>query len=616
MIHSIIRDFGLPWVINRSRYSIKLRLLRAAPYAEKLFEKNIKYPERIDLFKTDCTGLAAFLEKLPDAEKKKLTDKADYACRGKIEGFSAVPLDYGFPINWQLNPLTGKTCSTKEKWYCIPDFDADRGDIKAVWEISRFSHFVTFARAYLLTGAEKYYDAFSGQLADWLCKNPYSYGANYKCGQECALRMVNALLAYSVFQAEGMTKEKDLENMKELVYRSYRKILSNFFYAYRCIRNDHTFSELLGMITGAWCCNDNRRLSDAYRMLNDVILEQFTEDGGYRPYSFNYERLVLQELECILSIEEVTGFRIAKAGRKVLCKAVRLLYQCMDACGELPNYGQNDGTLIFQVTNCHFRDYSPVLNTMHVLLKGERLFPSGMRDEELIWFSGSKSRGGKLCAVQRKGFGFRKAGYFTVRSSSMWAMIVCNELKSRPAQMDQLHLDLWIQGRNVFCDSGSYSYAEDIGKKLLDAAGHNTVLCRLKPQMNMKGNFLIYDWTVRKQADYRDNYFCGTVISRSGYVHKRSVKLKEHVMIIRDTVKGAASDRFEILFHTPYQVKEKGRCLELYDGAFLLCRMHLDAPWVIEQSYRSISYLNLEAVTCIRVLLPPGRQINETKIIV
>ena len=114
------------------------------------------------------------------------------------------------------------------KWYKIPDFDKERGDIKVIWEASRFSHFITLARAYLLTGNEKYYKAFNSQLTDWLDKNKYSFGANYKCSQECSLRMVNALLAYSIFKASGIIVPVDSGNMKLLVHRCYKKILIKY----------------------------------------------------------------------------------------------------------------------------------------------------------------------------------------------------------------------------------------------------------------------------------------------------------------------------------------------------------------------------------------------------
>ncbi len=128
-----------------------------------------------------------------------------------------------------MNPLTGVESRKDDKWYQIPDFDAELGDIKVVWEASRFTHFFYFVRAYLLTDDKKYYDAFSIQLEDWLESNPYPYGANFKCGQECTLRMVNALMAYTVFKDCGIISKDDQENVTKLVEVSYRKVLSNFF---------------------------------------------------------------------------------------------------------------------------------------------------------------------------------------------------------------------------------------------------------------------------------------------------------------------------------------------------------------------------------------------------
>ena len=307
MLRAIVNEYGAAWAASRAAYGAKLKMLRAVPKAEKLFEKKTDYPERLDLFEIDLSGLREVLRALDQRDREELIESADQACKGVITGFSSIQLDYGDPICWQLNPMTGKRCDEKLPWFQIPDFDSERGDIKVTWEISRFSHFVTFARAYLLTDDARYYEAFSSQLKDWLEKNPYGYGANFKCGQECSLRMVNALLAFTVFRQAGLATDADASGMRDLIDRCYRKVLSNFFYADKCIKNNHTISELMGMIVGAWCCKDEARLSTAFRRLDEVIEEQFTEDGGYCQFSFNYQRLALQDLECVLSLEGRVG---------------------------------------------------------------------------------------------------------------------------------------------------------------------------------------------------------------------------------------------------------------------------------------------------------------------
>ena len=283
MIKSVLSEYGVKWAINRTLYSIKLKSMKAIPVTEKFYEKKTVFPEKLDLFEVDIPYLKLFLQnKLCQEEKESLIKCADKVCNGIIMGFSSMELNYGNPIDWQLNPLTGKRCDENLEWYRIPDFDKDRGDIKVIWEASRFSHFITLSRAYLLTGNEKYYRAFSLQLKDWLEKNPYGFGANFKCSQECSLRMVNVLLAYTVFKKSGVTVPVDTENVKRLVDRCYKKVLSNFFYAYKCIKNNHTISELMGMIVGAWCSGDEKQLDKAYKLLDEVIDEQFTADGGYK----------------------------------------------------------------------------------------------------------------------------------------------------------------------------------------------------------------------------------------------------------------------------------------------------------------------------------------------
>lgn len=595
MIRTVLKEYGAEWVVNRSLYSAKLKLMSTVSRTEKLFEKKVYYPSRLDIFSFDVEKVKSFLRKLPEKKKKELKQKADDACDGKITGFSSIELNYGYKLNWQLNPLTGEKCSIKDKWYRIPDFDPERGDIKVIWEASRFSHFVTLARAYLLTEDEKYYRTFSVQLDDWIKDNPYSFGANFKCGQECSLRLVNGLLAYTVFNESGISTKADKKNIETLILRCYRKVLSNFFYAYKCIKNNHTISELLGMIIGAWCCRDEERLSNAFKKLNEVIDEQFTGDGGYIQYSFNYERLALQDIEVVLSIEKKAGYKLDKNSRKKILAAANLMYQCQDDSGDMPNYGSNDGALVFPVTSCGYRDFRPVINTIYAILTGKKLYGQGLYDEELLWFGNDS-----YCDREKKNrisTAFNEAGLYTLRRADSWAMIVLNNYKSRPAHMDQLHFDLWICGVNVLCDSGTYSYASKKGKELIRNISHNTVVYDEQSQMNIQGTFMIYDWTNRGRVKHTGSLFEGEMKSLNGYSHHRSIKVTDEGYSVADRVEGDKT--FKVLFHTPCEVLENNGELELWVGGRGLCRIRSSGRSTISRTYRSLYYLKKEEITCI-----------------
>lgn len=596
MIKSLLTEYGLGWTVNRSLYSAKLKMMTAIPASEKLFEKKVDV-KRIDIFNIDVWAIKDFLGGLSGEKKAIIVTVADKAINGIITGFSSIELDYGNPINWHYSPLTKVESRKDVKWYRIPDFDVERGDIKVVWEASRFTHFFYFSRAYLITGDMKYYDAFSEQLEEWLKSNPYPYGANYKCGQECTLRMINALMAYTVFKNSGVATADDEKNATKLVEVCYKKILSNFFYAHKCIKNNHTFSEICGLIVGAWCCKNEARVRETYALLNKEIVNQFLPDGGFTQYSFNYQRFTLQIIECAYKIGEKAGCNITE--KKRIKNSLLLMYQAQAESGDMPNYGSNDGALIFPVTSCGYRDFRPVLNTVYALVEGERLYEQGEYDEELLWFSSGKEI--PLAGIKRKACTFNDSGFYTLRHDGGFLMTCLQDFKSRPAHMDQLHIDFWHKGINIFCDSGTYSYASELGKELISTAGHNNVKTAEVEQMNKRGAFLVCDWTGRRDVKHDTDSFSGTMLSKNGYTHRRTIHKTEQGYAVEDEVNGNG-EYCEFHFHTPCEVRIVLGGFELIDDYTVICTVVVDAgDIVVNKAYRSLYYLKKEEINCVSV---------------
>lgn len=596
---SLFREYKIPWIFYRLIYAMKLKTLRLVPSMDTMFEKKIKYPIRLDYFDIDIKGISAILDNLDEGMKNDIVNRADRALIGIIKGFSFVNLDYGCPIDWHLNPATGMKTPDRLKWFQIPDFDGRVGDIKNIWEASRFSQFVLFARAYILTLDRKYYEGYKSQLKNWLLENPYSYGANYKCGQECSIRMSNCLLAYCVFKKYDLIDCETENDVKEIVFRSYKKVLSNFFYAYRCIKNDHTFSELMGMIVGSWCCDEEKRECWAVEKLNKQIEEQFSDDGGYKSYSFNYERMVFQDLEFILSNSHRLNNLISNSNKHKLLRAIELLYQCQNNRGELPNYGQNDGSLIFQLSACDYKDFRPTMNSLFMLLSNTRLYEKGIYDEEFIWFSNGADVPEKKYKNERRSQAYYEAGIYTLVKNDSQVMIVLNAYTKRPIHMDQLHFDLWIDGINVFCDTGTYSYASELGLPLIYTEGHNTAKVGFKQQMNTFGKFILYDWTKSKLIEKSEDTFEGEIRSKNGYVHRRRIEWKENAYHVRDDVTSRTNEKVSVLFHTPCDIKMFKDEVQICNNGTYLCSVRSSNKITIKETYRSIYYERLDKINCI-----------------
>lgn len=600
MIKSLLTEYGLTWAINRSLYSAKLKVMMAIPATEKLFEKKAEV-KRVDIFNLNVAGIKGFLGGLSREKQIEIVSVADKAVEGIIKGFSSIELDYGSPINWHYSPITKVESNRSVKWYRISDFDADRGDIKVVWEASRLTHFYYFARAYLITGDKKYYNAFSEQLEQWLKDNPYSYGANYKCGQECTLRMINALMVYTVFRANGMTTVEDEKNISKLVEVCYKKVLANFFYAHKCIKNNHTLSEICGLIIGAWCCEDEGRLRKAYVLLDKEVQKQFLPDGGYIQYSFNYQRFALQIMECIFKLSESTGVFVAEGTKGRIKNSAVYMYQMQDESGDMPNYGSNDGALIFPVTACGYRDFRPALNTVYALIEGRRLYLQGDYDEELLWFGSGNLDGVSPAEIKREPTPFYESGFYTLRHDGGFLMTVLQDYKIRPAQMDELHIDLWHNGVNIFCDSGTYSYASDIGKEMALTAAHNTVQVDGKEQMKKRGAFMIYDWTSARDVKFTKGSFSGTMVSENGYTHRRTIRKTEQGYAAEDKVNGNGK-YCTLHFHTPCEVRVVSGGFELLYEDAVICTVEVDSGDIVtKKAYRSLYYLKKEKINCITV---------------
>jgi hypothetical protein len=606
LLRSLLTEYGLKWTTYRSLYALRLKLFRLFPPAGRLFEHRTVV-RRTDLFSFDIPAIQDFLKNLPANLQQDLLTTADRAIDGVLTGFSSLPLNFGQPIDWHLNPLTGQRSPSDQKWYRIPDFDPVRGDIKVIWEASRLTQLLHFARASLLTSDPKYHAAFSRQLQEWLAANPYPYGANFKCGQEATLRMVNVLISSAVFDAQGLLTDADRAAVKALAETSIRKVRANFFYAHKCIRNNHTFTEILGLIIGVWCCEEPQALRRAYQLMDQEIRLQFRPDGGYTQYSFNYQRFTLHILACLLRISDRTGHQIRETGR--IANSVQLLHQLQDETGDLPNYGSNDGALIFPLSACAYRDFRPVLGTLHAWLTGQRLFEAGPHDEELLWLGPPPSSLKPAPHQPRTSQAWPDSGYWSFRHSGGFLMTCLQDYRvDRPSHMDQLHLDLWQDGVNVLCDSGTYSYASAEGRALATTAAHNTVVLPGIDQMNKRGAFLVIDWPQRDRLDAGPGHFTGRLLSHNGYRHQREILQTDTGYRVVDevTLTGAtpAEPCFDQMFHTPCTVTLESNGFSLSWAGKTLVRVRTSGTVTVRPAQRSLHYLQLEPIQLVAVRHP------------
>ena len=153
-------------------------------------------------------------------------------------------------------------------------------------------------------------------------------------------------------------------------------------------------------------------------------------------------------------------------------------------------------------------------------------------------------------------------------------MLRCHSYRHRPAQIDMLHVDIWHQGKNIFCDSGSYSYNTNpiLKEEFIGIQGHNTVKINSKNHMQPVLKFGYSNWTKSKLIKKTDTSFIG---EHYGYkqheniIHRREVSLiKKEIHIIDSIFTITKKTVVKQQLITPYSIEKKDKSIFIVDNKY------------------------------------------------
>ncbi len=527
---------------------------------------------------------------------------ADDILAGRFRYFSHAVIESGFSPDWHSNPLTGQRIAPDRHWSEISDFG--QGDIKVVWETSRFDFTYALVRAYWRTGDERYAEAFWRLVESWRAANPPNYGANWKCGQEISFRIMAWCFGLYGFLESPTTTPQRVADLAQMIAISGERILANLAYALSQ-KNNHGISEAMGLWTIGLLFPEFKCAAQWAEVGRNALEAQAKEliydDGAFSQHSVNYHRLMLHDYLWALRLGDLNGRPLSLELRKRIKWATDLLYQIQDeASGGVPNYGQNDGALILPLDNCDYRDYRPVLQAAYYLHEGCRCYESGPWDEPLLWLYGPEALSAPVQKPARRNLAAPIGGYYTLRSPHGFVFTRCGAFRHRPAQADLLHVDLWWQGRNIAIDPGTYSYnmPPPWDNSLAKTVYHNTVTVDGREQMDQASRFLWVPW-VRGSVRCSCTSTCGRLAywegEHDGYrrlstpvSYRRGIlQLDDGWWLVLDRLESEKIHIYRLhwlLANAPYQWDESHGCLTLdYSSFSYYVRLH-GAPECLNHS--------------------------------
>lgn len=487
---------------------------------------------------------------LSEAITKQLVSDAEKFFNGQLRYYSCHWKEIGHPPGWFLNPFNGAEYpNVQQHWTNLPDFHPEVGDIKNVWEASRFEWLHTLARSYAISGEKKYLEIINSWLKDWKAKNPVNTGPNWKCGQEASIRVFNVLNSAFVLKQW----ESPSDALIEFVYLHLKRISGNIRYAI-AQNNNHGTSEAAALfIGGEWLqrvsvdfSREGKKFAHkGRRWLENRVKKLIAPDGSFSQHSVNYHRVMLDTL----CFAEFWGSRLnskpfSEGFYKQAKAATQWLWMLTDeTSGRAPNLGANDGAMLLHSHSCSYLDLRPSLQLAGALFEKQRFFNDGPWDEALFWFSVDPKKLPKW-ENTRKSILLDKS-YLVMVLKDSWAMLRLPYFKFRPSQNDVFHFDLWHKGKNILYDSGSYSYfpgnTTDFDFKSISA--HNTASFDKREQMPSLGPFLLGNWLKSKEAgkinkDRGFYWWEGSYFDSAKNLHKRKISWAENQWILEDSVEG------------------------------------------------------------------------------
>lgn len=554
-IVNILTSKSLKYTFFRSKYELERRSgILVWKYPTTL--KPVAIPSLTEWREKGCGWLFEDRDSLqiPRTKMDLLKEKMEHLLKGDVLFFSKTWKPLGLNYDWVTNPVTGYRYDVRLHWTKVKDFSEEAGDIKFVWEKSRFSWLLTVCR-YDYHFEEDHSEFVIGQILDWIEKNPLNCGPNYICSQETSIRILNWLFALNFYRKSEALTEDRWNTIITSIYWQTVHVMKNINFSRIAVRNNHAITEtltlyLMGlmfpMMKGA-----SRWKKDGKLWFEQEIDYQIEDDGTFIQDSMNYHRVAIQLLTYAIALADKHGERFSERVYEKAYRSLYFLYQCQEPIsGWLPNYGANDGALFFPLSDADFRDYRTQLDALHGLLTGEPLY--GVFFEDAQWVSVNVPQSRKAYPIIERRFGevsFKKSGYYLIREKDTLTFIRCGLFKDNGSR-DQLHLDVWHKGENLLIDGGSYMYNtdEDTMRYFAGTESHNTVMIGDYDQMKKGPRFMwFYPPTVVK-AEIKEEYFYflfeGEIVAFKQLgdgikIHRKLKKLKgTPVWEITDTVQG------------------------------------------------------------------------------
>lgn len=517
---------------------------------------------------SEVEALCTLLKQQLPAVVADIVARAEKICQHQFDLLGYEGLDYGTEIDWHCDLVHGKG-GPRSPWFKVHYLDFHEvGDARVTWELNRHQHLVTLAKAYRLTGNQKFAREIVDQWKHWHAENPYPIGMNWASSLEVAFRSLSWLWVYFLLDGTpGMTPELRCDWTRALAVSG--RHIETYHSAYFS-PNMHLLGEAVALffLGSAFpkLPRADRWKDKGWNLVVESAVKQVRMDGFYFERSTYYH---VYALDFFLHARVLAAILDIPIPAKFDATLIRMLDALclLGRAGVLPSCGDDDGGRVFDPRRNRPEHMFDPLSTGAVLFgRGDWKFAAGWLREETLWLLGPYGvaefedlKGTPLCSGP---VALAASGFYLMPEveSGHQLAIDAGSHGAGHGHADALGLTLVRDGCTLLMDPGTFEYAGEGGERApyRGTGAHNTLRVDGLDQAESVGPFAWADppvvkterWTVGQSFEVFAGSHEGYARLAEPVTHRRWVFHRPgYFWFVRDVAAGLGTHQLEVTWH-------------------------------------------------------------------
>jgi hypothetical protein len=407
--------------------------------------------------------------------------------------------------DWFHDPVTGRRAPDRQLAFRVQFRDeAETGNIKQVWEMSRHHQVTVLAAAWWLTQDERYAEAAAAQLRSWWSANPFLTGVHWTSGIEAGIRLISWTWIRRLLDEWPKVGDLFEHNDDALRQIAWHQDFLAAFPSRGSSANNHVVAEAAGRLVAAcafpWYARTAQWRSSAAALLERELAANTFDDGLNRELATDYHRFVL-ELGLLAAVEaDAIGQPLSAGTWERLARMLDAGAAVLDATGRAPRQGDDDEGRALIVDDPEGDPWATILSAGAALLGAPGWWPdfAGSVQGSLL---GALGRSRQMPRPTERPRRFPDAGLVLLTSRPQDGPEIWCRCDGGPhgflsiaahAHADALSLEVRHDGVDILADPGTYCYhGEAVWREWFrSTAAHNTVEIGGVSQAESGGPFL------------------------------------------------------------------------------------------------------------------------------